>query len=433
MILATLLLAQAAPPTPPPTEPIGCAAAAGAVDGTGASLPEAVDGSKLDSVKDITRLRKRARDGRVILVEGGDFSNWDFRKAKLSAICFSGSKLAASKWSGVSAPGMGFIGADLTGAQLADAKLPGVLLRTTTMTGANASDADLSGGQLDGGWSASLAGLRLDGAKLAGFRFRCGVTEADGCAFDRKGITARNTDFSNAVFDGFAFWDANLEGARLEGAEVRLDNTPLLQAAAGGESITVRNGDRRIRVPGRVAAALGRAFAPPPDDGSQMVQAVPQSTRATGGKQLFVSDRLPAVQGGAEDPAWPEAVRALVALAPSYLLVGIEKDGRAMVRGAASDADGARCWIDAGPLAPGAEGSFGVAPPSKGRRRSKPKTAAIIVRTDAAMIAPDQVAAEEAAKVVRCRGNASFGTMKRVPVDDRTFEALWSAVAAPAS
>jgi hypothetical protein len=49
------------------------------------------------------------------------------------------------------------------------------------------------------------------------------------------------------------------------------------------------------------------------------------------------------------------------------------------------------------------------------------------------MIAPDQVSAQEAAKVVRCKGNASFGTMKRVPVDDRTFEALWSAVAVPAN
>lgn len=427
MILGPFLLIQAATAAVPQApQPIGCAAAAGGVDGTGATLPQAVDGTKLDSIKDLARLRKRTKGDAVILVEGGDFSNWDFRKAKLSSICFRGTKLAASKWSGVSAPGMGFIGADLTGAQLADARLPGLLLRTTTMTGADARDADLRGGQLDGGWSASIAGLRLDGAKLAGFRFRCGTTEADGCPFDRKGITARNADFSHAVFDGFAFWDANLEGVKLDGAEVRLDNIPLLQAAASAGAVSLRAGARRVEVPGRVAAALGHAFAPAADDAARTVQALPRSSSAASGKQLFLSDRLPAIAGRTDDPAWSEAVRALVTLAPSHLLVSVEKDGRVRVRGTASGPNGGRCSIDAGPLVAGPGGSFGVASSAKGRR-ARLKVAAVILEGDRAMIAPDQAGAEEPARVVRCTGSASFGAMNRVPVDERTFESLWSA------
>lgn len=428
MMLVLALLAQVAPAPLP--APIGCAAAAGEVDGRGATLPEAVDGAGIKSVKELAKLRRRARDGRVIVVEGGDFSNWDFRKARLSAICFRGTRLAASKWSGVSAPGMGFIGADLTGAQFADARLPGVLLRTATLTGANATDADLSGGRLDGGWGASMAGLRLDGAKLVGFQFRCGVTEADGCAFDRKGITARGADFSRAVVDGFTFWDASLEGAKVEGAELRLDNAPLLKAAAEAERVALRHGRRRVEVPGRIAAALGRAIAPPAADPSRTVQAVPTSRRAADGKLLFVSDALPTIESGTDHPLWPEALRALVGVAPSYLLVSLEKDGRAMVRGVATGEEGGRCWIDAGPLAPAAKGSYGV--PVSARRGARARVAAVILDGDTARIPPEQADAEEASKVVRCAGAASFGTMRRVPVDARGFELLWSAVAARA-
>lgn len=434
MIIGSFLLAQAAAAIPshmPAPEPGGCAAVAGAVDGAGATLPSAVDGTRLDSVKDLTRLRRRAKDGRVIVIEGGDFSNWDFRKAKLSAVCFRGTRLAASKWGGVSAPGMGFIHADLTGAQLAGARLPGVLLRTTTMTGADATNADLRGGRLDGGWSASLAGLKLDGANLAGFRFHCGVTETDGCPFDRQGITARGTDFSNALFDGFTFWDANVEGVKLNGAEIRLDNVPLLQAAADAESMTLRQDGRRIQVSGRVAALLGRALAPAIDSTAQLVQPTPQSARLPERKLLFLSDRLPTVQGAAADPLWPQAVQALVALAPSRLLIVRESGGHIRVRGSAVAVGGGNCRITADALAPGAGGSFGVTPPARGRRRMRPEVPAVIVGPDQATIAPEQGRAEGPAKVVHCTGDASFGPMKRVPVDDLTFEALWSAAGRP--
>jgi uncharacterized protein YjbI with pentapeptide repeats len=434
MIIGSFLLAQAAAAIPshmPAPEPGGCAAVAGAVDGAGATLPSAVDGTRLGSVKDLTRLRRRAKDGRVIVIEGGDFSNWDFRKAKLSAFCFRGTRLAASKWGGVSAPGMGFIHADLTGAQLAGARLPGVLLRTTTMTGADATNADLRGGRLDGGWSASLAGLRLDGANLAGFRFQCGVTETDGCPFDRQGITARGTDFSNALFDGFTFWDANVEGVKLNGAEIRLDNVPLLQAAAGAESVTLRQDGRRIQVSGPVAALLGRALAPAIDSTAQLVQPTPQSARLPERKLLFLSDRLPTVQGAAADPLWPQAVQALVALAPSRLLIVRESGGHIRLRGRAVAAGGGSCRITADALAPGAGGSFGVAPPARGRRRMRPEVPAVIVGPDQATIAPEQGRAEGPAKVVHCTGDASFGPMKRVPVDDLTFEALWSVAGRP--
>jgi hypothetical protein len=61
----------------------------------------------------------------------------------------------------------------------------------------------------------------------------------------------------------------------------------------------------------------------------------------------------------------------------------------------------------------------------------RPEVPAVIVGPDQATSAPEQRRAEGPAKVVHCTGDASFGPMKRVPVDDLTFEALWSVAGRP--
>jgi uncharacterized protein YjbI with pentapeptide repeats len=436
MIVASMLFAQLAQTAPAPVQPaapipIACVNAAGAVDGTGASLPEPVQGATIKSARALAKLRKDAKDGRLLLVEGGDFSNWDFRKLNLAAICFRGTRLAGSNWSGVTAPGMGFIDADLSGADLIGASFPAVLFRTTTLAGANAANADLRGGQLDGGWHASLAGWKLDGARLSGFRFHCGVTEADGCPFDRQGISARGADFSGAVFDGFAFWDAALDGAKVEGTEVQLDNAGILSAAQSATALTIRLGRKRAPVSGRVAALLGKALTEPAAS-APMVQAIPGSsgaaTRLAAGKYLFVSDRL-AIAPQANDPVWMSAMQVLVRIAPSHLMLMVNPDGTAWLRGSASEDGGGQCHVDAGPLRQGAAGSFvATTPPAaRSRRKTQPGIPAATVLEDMATIAPEQALAPDGARIVTCTGTANFGKLRRLPADDVTFDSIWSA------
>ncbi|MGK6318112.1 pentapeptide repeat-containing protein [Sphingomonas sp. DT-204] len=433
-IIAVLSLAQqqvppSRAPEPAPITAIGCAAQAGEVDGTGASLPPPIDGTTLKKVSAIRKLRRRAKDGRVSVIDGGDFTGWDFRKAGLSSICFRGSKLGGSDWRGVNAPGMGFIVSDLSNAKLAGAVMPGALFRTTTLAGADATRADFRGGRLDGGWNASLAGWKIDGASFAGFRFQCGVTEADGCPFDRKGISAVGTDFSNAVFQRFSFWGATLTGARFDGADIAVDDLAQLDPATLPTALTVHRGTRRAAIAGQMIPLLARALAAAPAEASDPEAGKPAPAERPTGKALFISDAMPIAISAAADPAWPQVLPVLLRLAPSYLLVDVDRRQRAAVRGVAQSDTGGMCAIDAGPLPPGRGGSFLIAPPPG--RRARPGVPAIVVNGDKATIAPEQATAVDSVRVVNCAGIAEFGTMKRVPVHELTFDALWSAAGQP--
>ena len=149
---ATILLSFAAA-TAPPTD--SCMARAGAVTGEGATLPIAVPGDTLKKSYAIEKLRKKAKDGRTIVIEGGDFTDYDFRKAKLHNICFRGVKLTNTDWGGANMTGMGFIDSDLSGAVFTGAIMRGALFRTTSMANVDATAVDFSEGRLDGGWNAS--------------------------------------------------------------------------------------------------------------------------------------------------------------------------------------------------------------------------------------------------------------------------------------
>ncbi|MFA6118015.1 MAG: pentapeptide repeat-containing protein [Sphingomonas sp.] len=425
MILVALLLAQSTPAAPVPA-PIGCAAQAGAIDGSGASLPVAVDGATLKNAGAIGRLRRKAKDGGVILIEGGDFSGQDFRKADLASICFRGSDLSKSNWSGVTAPGLGFIDTDLSEAQLTGAVLPGVLLRTATLAGADATGADFRGGQLDGGWKASLAGWKIDGANFSGFRFQCGVTEADGCPFDRQGISAKGADFSGASFHGFSFWGSALDNARFEGAEMGLQDLTQIEGATLPATLVLRQGKKHYSVTGPVAAAIARALT---TSATEAVSAPGKPARLTG-KHLFLSDSLTIAPAAASDPQWPSVVRVLLQLAPSWLMISASPGRQAQARGRSDSEDGHSCTLSSQGLAAGPNNSLIVLPP--GRRGARPGVPAILTLGDIASIAPEQASAVDSVRIVQCAGAAPFGTMRRVPVDDLTFDALWSSAVGPA-
>lgn len=239
----------------------GCVARMGALAAPPAALPAAVDGNTLRKPADLGRLRSRTRDGSLILVDGGRFDRWDFRKLRLGNICFRNASLKASDWRGLTAPGIGFIDSDLSGAQMQGAQLPGLLLRTTILADVDLSGADLTNGRLDGGWNGSLARTRLDGARLREFSFVCGVSEADGCPFDRQGLTAKAADFSNARFTNFSFVGAARDDAVFEGAEMGLDDLGQLDGARATVSVTIRRAGIRLPVTGTVARSLAQMSA----------------------------------------------------------------------------------------------------------------------------------------------------------------------------
>lgn len=220
--MLTLLLAlQAAGAAPFPAGSCLANAPALATD-PATAFPNAVDGAKLKNLKAVANLRKKG-DNALLVVRGGDFSEDELGKTPLTNTCFVGSNLSGADLRNARTSGLGFIRANLSKARLNNADLPFVLLRESDLSGVDATGARMARGRLDGGWAGSLENLKLDGARLTGFQVVCGTTEADGCPFNRAGLSVRGTDFSNANIASFTFWGTGaLDGAILNGTHVGL-------------------------------------------------------------------------------------------------------------------------------------------------------------------------------------------------------------------
>jgi uncharacterized protein YjbI with pentapeptide repeats len=250
---ALALVAQATVPANAVTIPMttatstvakSCRVGSGLVDGTGSVLPPALDGRKFRTFAAIAALRKATPTGQIVVIEGGDLSGQKVGAVDLSAVCFIGTRFVNTVWTGTNGLGIGFIGADLTGARLHKVIFNSVLFRNATLANVNAAGARLSFGQMDGGWSASLANLNLDNAQMIGFRFICGVTTTDGCPFDRKRISMRGTDLSEAKLSSFAFWDTTFTGAQLNNTEIGLDQISRFEDAVISGPIALRSGEK---------------------------------------------------------------------------------------------------------------------------------------------------------------------------------------------
>jgi uncharacterized protein YjbI with pentapeptide repeats len=246
---ALILATQAAPPAnvvivpaanTMPVAARSCRFGAGLVDGSGSVLPQAIDGRKFRTFAAIAALRRATPAGQIIVIEGGDLSRQKVGAVDLSGICFRGTRLADTVWTATKGLGIGFISADLTGARFDQVVFDSVLFRNTTLANVNASGARLVFGQLDGGWNASMANLNLDNAQMIGFRFVCGITANDGCAFDRKQITMRGTDLSEAKLSSFAFWDTAFSGARLNRTEIGIDQVTQFDGATIDGPLIIR-------------------------------------------------------------------------------------------------------------------------------------------------------------------------------------------------
>lgn len=257
LTLALAILAQSSglngkvAPSPVTTTVVAksCRVAAGNLDGSGSVLPVAIDGRRLKAFWQIAALRRNAPPGQIIVIEGGDFSRQKIGAIDLSAVCFRGTKLVNTVWTETKGLGIGFINADLTNARFERVEFDNILFRSSTLSNLAAAGSRFSFGQLDGGWANSIAGLNLDGAQLIGFRFICGVTAADGCAFDRKQLSMRGTNLSGASLSSFAFWDTAFDGAILNQTEIGIDQVTRFAPDNIKGPITVRYGRTAISVP----------------------------------------------------------------------------------------------------------------------------------------------------------------------------------------
>ncbi len=217
-----------------------CLTMAKAVESGQMQWPASIDGKTLKSASRIENLRKARKDGSVLLIDGGDFSGQSF--GTLNNVCFRGTRLVKTKWSGKSSSGLGFINSDLTDAKMRKAGLIDILLRNTTLLRADMQDAILTGGQMDGGWDASVASWNLGRANLHRFRFICGKDSTDGCAFDRKGIVLTDADLSEASLYSFPLWEGPVDNVIINKTEIGLDQVGRIGLARFMGPVIVREG-----------------------------------------------------------------------------------------------------------------------------------------------------------------------------------------------
>lgn len=212
----------------------------------GASDPGfAIDANGLTKVSQLERIRRQTRAG-TIFISGGNFAGADFRKARLYNMCFFGTDLSQTDWSGLSAAGLGFVEVDLTGAQMTNANLPDVLFRNSKLGLVNAKGARWKQGRLDGGWVGSMRGLDLTNADLTDFRIVCGNSADDGCPTDRDGIIMKGANLRRASLHAWFVGELSLAGARIDQTELGLDHLRLLEDAQLVGPIVLRSPRRAV-------------------------------------------------------------------------------------------------------------------------------------------------------------------------------------------
>ncbi|MGB3471666.1 MAG: pentapeptide repeat-containing protein [Erythrobacter sp.] len=212
----------------------------------------AIDASGLTKIRQLERIRRKTRAG-TIFVSGGSFVGADFSKAKLYNMCFFGTDLSQTNWTGLEAEGLGFVNVDLTGAKMARSQLTNVLFRDVKLGLVDARQARWTQGRLDGGWEGSLRELNLTGADLTDFRFVCGTSPMDGCPLERAGITMKDANLRRASLHSFYAADLDLAGARVDQTELSLDYVRLLEGSKLVGPVVLRSLRRAVMLfPGEV-------------------------------------------------------------------------------------------------------------------------------------------------------------------------------------
>lgn len=307
-------------------------------------LPGLVLGKTLKDGQALVALR-RTRGDAVIPIRGGDFSGADFRGARLDRICFLGTKLTGSRMRGANLTGSAFVGADLSGADLRETRMRRILLRNAVLKNVNAQRSILAGGRLDGGWwEGSVAGFRLDGSDLTGFRFDCGITLDDGCPIDGGRVTLRGT----ILRDSNLFTYADVAGARIDRTRVSPIELPDLRKAVVEGPVIVTGGGEEVSLsPDEYHSLLPHFREPeetePPTDegGERLAQAGP-------GSALYFVE-LPASYADSlrQHPLYRRLLPALIGAAWSRVSVKVKADGTLDASGDATGANAHSCSLDA--------------------------------------------------------------------------------------
>lgn len=209
-----------------------------------------VSGETLADLDGFIALVDRHR-GVPVIVEGGNFEDWDFSIVgpPVRSVCFRKARLARSTWHREDFPGLGFIDSDLTRANFGEAGLRDVLLQNATLDGATMAGAVLDGGLYTGGWNDSIDGWDLSGASLRGFRFVCGREMLDGCPLGPSGINLAGADLTRADLSLFGDWSgADFSGARLNATVIAPRQVPdfVLAEIVGG--VVLRGGAYRVSI-----------------------------------------------------------------------------------------------------------------------------------------------------------------------------------------
>ncbi len=238
---------------------IACMDVLGAVGSTPSNVQN-FDGKKLKKPSDIEKIRKSVKSGEPILIDGGNFTGADFRKAKIKNVCFRGAELSGTRWDKADANGVAFVGSNLEKANLSGAIMSRVLFRDAKLANAQAIRSDFSGGRIDGGWAGSLTNFNLDSAQLTAFDFNCFAGEQLGCPWDRAGITARGADLTGAKLSSFSFWELNVQGAKLDRTEINVDTLRFLGGASISGPIYVRGNTHMVALDQAEIAGLVTAM-----------------------------------------------------------------------------------------------------------------------------------------------------------------------------
>jgi len=263
-----------------------------------------IDGGQIESLDDFLRLINHRIAG-VPIVKGGDFSGWDFSGASFPGVCFDESNLSGANFAGALAPGVGFIKADLSGANMNGVHMSGVLFRNAGLQDVTAKGADFSMGHFDGGWfEGSVEGWNIDGANMAGFTFECGITVPDGCPVYQGGakMSAKGTDFTDAMLHSFGLHAVDLAGARIEGTVIGPRQLPYLANSDFHGAVILRGGKHDVRLTAEEAqqlltanAAQKAAAAQPSFDCGKAANKVEQEICGEYADDLRAADRAIAV------------------------------------------------------------------------------------------------------------------------------------------
>ena len=200
--------------------------------------------------------------GEGAVVQGGNFSEWDFRNVALRNACFVDADLKGSVWNGARTPGIGFVRSDLSQSTMTAMRAPHVLFRDSVLTNVKAEKADFSGGLFEGGWfEGSVDGWNIDGANLTDFHFSCGITLSDGCPLysGDKRMSARGANLTHArlsSFHPYGLMDIELAGATFDRTELSPAQLVSLTAQSLAHPIILIGGDDRVELSPQDAMAL---------------------------------------------------------------------------------------------------------------------------------------------------------------------------------